>query len=114
MHSCRDLFKKLNVLTLASLFIYELCTHAFNCKDSYPKNSDYHGYNTRVKNNFHVPLNKYLVSYKSPLSLAARTFNILPTNIKDSKNINQFRFKLKEFLIEKSYYNIDEYMANYN
>ena len=51
--SCRELFKILNILALASQYIFSLALFMFNNKSLFSVNSDIHKFNTR--NNSNIP-----------------------------------------------------------
>ena len=53
--SCRELFKKLNILPLQSQYIYSILLFIIKNKDQFPLNSHTHTINTRHNNNLHVP-----------------------------------------------------------
>ena len=56
--SCRQLFKELNILTLASLYILEVTCFISKYCQSLEQNSKFHKYNTRRKMDIHVKLKK--------------------------------------------------------
>jgi hypothetical protein len=61
---CRQLFKELNILTLASLFIFEVtCFTRKHCQ-SLEQNSKVHTYNTRRKLDIHIKLQKTKIHRK--------------------------------------------------
>ena len=111
--SCRALFKRYNLLTLPSLYIFQMCIFIYNNSDTLQKNCDIHNRDTRSKNNFHVPLSKSKLSYRSPNHLGPKVFNKLPEYIKmGNKNFNEFKCKLKTFLIDKCFYNVSDYLCD--
>ena len=52
--SCRQLFKELNILTLASLYILEVICFIRKYRQSVELNSDVDTYNTRRKMDIHI------------------------------------------------------------
>ena len=56
--SCRQLFKELNILTLASLYIFEVTCFMRKYCQSLEQNSEVHQYNTRRKLDIYVKLQK--------------------------------------------------------
>ena len=54
--SCRQLFKELNILTLASLYIYisEVISFITKYRQSVELNSNIHTYNTQRKMDIHI------------------------------------------------------------
>ena len=61
--SCRELFQQKQIMTLYSLYIYSLILFVINNGDLFESNVEIHGYNTRIKNNFH-PTNLNLTKVK--------------------------------------------------
>lgn len=57
--SCRNWFKKLNILTVPSLRIFSLMMFVVNNSDSFHANSSIHCTNTQHKSQLHIPLVKY-------------------------------------------------------
>jgi hypothetical protein len=53
--SCRELFKKLGILTLYSQFIFSTLMFVVKHKDLFKFNTGVHEINTRHKLDFHVP-----------------------------------------------------------
>jgi len=56
--SCKQLFKELNILTLASLYIFEVTCFIRKYCQSLEQNSKVHQYNTRRTLDIHVKLQK--------------------------------------------------------
>jgi len=53
--SCREDFKKLDILMVLCLYIYALILFAFKNLNIYQTNSSVHGMNTRQQNNYTYP-----------------------------------------------------------
>ena len=56
--SCRQLFKELKILTLVSLYIFEVTCFIKKYCQSLDQNSEVYQYNTRRKLDIHVKLQK--------------------------------------------------------
>jgi hypothetical protein len=54
--SCREHFKKLNMLPLQSQYILSLLLFVVGNRSYFKENSDKHNINTRTKSNLHQPL----------------------------------------------------------
>lgn len=94
---------------MTSIFIQELCIFVYKHQHKYKLISEVHNFNTRTNHKFYQIPCRTNVMLNSPQCLGLRMFNCLPTEFKISKNINVFRNKLKHFLLEKVYYNINEF-----
>lgn len=109
--SCKPYFKHFNILTLYSLYVFEMCVYVFKNKTKFVYNSNIHCNNTRAKDDFRVPFVKYNSSYKLPNISGVRFFNYLPVEIKKCANFVLFKKRLKEFLVSKCLYSVDEYFT---
>jgi len=104
---CKSLFIQLELLTLPSLFILE-CAKFFRKHPQYfTLNTEIHTYNTRRKND--ISIHNNTKQTKSPTSNVARVYNKLPRVIKEIKAYQPFVKTLKKFLVEKCYYNVDDF-----
>jgi len=110
--SCREFFKKLNILPLHSQYILSLMLFVVKNTEEFTSNSEVHTINTRHRYDLHVPsitLTKY---QKGVYYTSVRIFNYLPQNIKRlSSNIKSFKSALKRFLLRGSFYTLDEYFG---
>jgi hypothetical protein len=61
--SCRELFKKFNILPLVSEFLLSLLSFVVDNTEKFQTNSDIHNISTRYRYNLHVP-NTKLTKYK--------------------------------------------------
>ena len=67
-----------------------------------------HDHNTRCKKDIRFKCAKSR-TYQSPLVLGAKLFNALPKEFK-TMEIEVLQQKLKEYLIEKCFYSVEEYL----
>lgn len=110
-HPCKDIFKNYKILTLPSLYIFELCIYVFKNQTKFILNSHYHNVNTRQKQNFHVPFARLKITAKSPNFIGPKFFNLLPDDIKYIKSESLFKSRLKEFLLSKCFYSVSDYFC---
>ena len=108
--SCKELFKQYNIfiLTFPGLYIFEICLHIYKNRDNYLNCADVHFINTRNTHKYYIPPYRSQTMYKSPNVVGLKMFNALPPDIKMSVGANQFKSKLKKFLISKCFYRVDE------
>jgi hypothetical protein len=102
--SCRDLFVRLGILTLPSLFIFECAKFFRKFPHYFALNTNTHRYETR-RNKDIANTNKS----KSPYNNVANMYNKLPRVIKEIEGFTPFVNALKIFLVQKCYYNVDDY-----
>ena len=108
--SCRELFKKLNILPLHSQYILSLLLFVVKNIDEFTTNSTVHPINTRHRTDLHPPLIKVSKYQKGVYYSGIKIFNYLPQNIKDlSGNVRKIKLALKKFLLMGSFYTLDEY-----
>ena len=107
--SCRDIFKKLNILTLPCLFLYEIGKFIFQNKTNLVSNKNHHEYDTRRKNEFGTPYCRSNCAKNSPMVIGIKIFNKLPAKIKNCGTLNSFKIKFKNMLLNNCFYNLNEY-----
>jgi hypothetical protein len=76
--SCRQLFKELNILTLASSYILEVTCFIRKCSQSLEQNSEVHQYNIQRKLDIHIKLQKTEIYKKSVINMCTKLCNNLP------------------------------------
>jgi len=84
--SCRRLFKKLDILTVPSQYIFSLMSFFIGNQENIQTNSSVHNINTRNKHHFHRPIANLSYFQKSASYSGIRIFNILPRSIRSLKN----------------------------
>jgi len=109
-NSCRELFKKLEILPLYSKYIFSLSIFVIKNKHLFSTNYQIHSVHTRFKTNLHPPIDNLTKFQKGVYYSGIKIFNNLPHNIKDLANeIKLFRNVLQRFLLSNSFYNSEEY-----
>jgi hypothetical protein len=108
--SCRELFKKMEILPLQSQFIISLLLFIVNNKDLFKSNSEIYGRNTRHNNYLHYPTCNLTVFQKGVYYLGIKVFNSLPSSIRNlAHDVKHFKIVLKRFLLLNSFYSLEEY-----
>jgi hypothetical protein len=73
-------------------------------------NSEIHDKNTRFNLNLHLPSTNLTLVQKGVLYSGSKIYNHLPLNIKMlPKDAKQFKYTLRSYLIEHTFYSLDEY-----
>ena len=110
--SCREGFKKLDILTVPCLYIYALMLFAVKNLNVYSTNSPVHCMNTRQQNKLHIPLVRLPSIHRGFYYSSVKIFNKLPQNIfKYCNNIHTFKTLLKDCLVKDSFYSIQEFLS---
>ena len=113
-YSCRGAFKELGILPLYSQYLYALLMFVAKNRELFHANTDVHTFDTRYKNDLHLPTAKLKVFQQGAFYSGIRAYNHLPVNIKDSSgNVKRFKRVLKAFFQTHSFYSLEEYF-NFN
>jgi len=89
--SCRELFKKLNILPLYSQYVLSLLLFVDKNIDEFITNSEVHTINTRHRSDLCPPSINLTEYQKGVYYLRIKIFNHLPQNIKNSSwNVKKF------------------------
>uniref|UniRef100_A0A1B6II05 Uncharacterized protein n=1 Tax=Homalodisca liturata TaxID=320908 RepID=A0A1B6II05_9HEMI len=104
--SCRGMFKRLKLQTVANLYIGEVITYAVN--KGLVQFLDTHPYNTRNRANYRLPAHHLTAYEKKPSYIGARLFNILPPTLKEQKSNSNFKEALLDWLLDKEFYSVEE------
>jgi hypothetical protein len=81
--SCRRLFKDLKILPFASQYILSLLLFVVPNKGYFAPNSVYHNFNTRQKNDLHLPHVSLTIYQRGVYYSGIKDFNALLSPIKD-------------------------------
>lgn len=106
--SCRPLFAQHRILTLPSLYIFEVALFVRNNLHLFPRLSE-HLVRHRRNNNLCIHPSRTTLLHKSIVCMAPKMYNKIPKSIKEL-NLNLFKTKLKKFLNNKCYYNINDFL----
>jgi len=108
--SCRELFKKLNILPLHSQYILSLLLFAVKNIEQFTSNSAVRSINTRHRLDLHPPPLK-LTKYKKGVYYSGiKIFNHLSQNIKKLiLECKKLKLALKRYLLMGSFYTLGAY-----
>ena len=81
-NSCKNLFKRINVLPLKSQHISFLLIFTVNNKNYFTFDADNYNMLTRQCNNLHLPQENLAIFQKGACYLGTSTVNSLPTEIR--------------------------------
>ena len=76
--SCRNLFKKLQILPLTSQYLLSLLNVVVRNKNLFSTNIENHHTETRQKNNLYLPQTNLTIYQKRAYYLVTKIFNNLP------------------------------------
>lgn len=107
--SCRGKFKSLGLLTLSSLYIYEVIKFLISHPHNNVINKNLHDHNTRQKNKLHLYRCHSRVKKQSCSYAGTRLYNLLPEEVTNPSQQRSVKNKLKQYLIEGEFYSLSEF-----
>jgi hypothetical protein len=112
-NSCRDLFKRLQILPLPCEYIFSLLNFIISNQEHFQANSAVHSINTRNKHHLHRSF-AYLTGFqKNTYYSGMKIFNNLPYSLKSLMNEKaKFKEALKRYLNALSFYSVDEFLVS--
>lgn len=111
--SLREIFKEINILTVASQYILANIMYVHQNSNQFKKRCDFHNINTRNKNKIATPALRLHKVQNSFLGLSVRFYNKIPEDIINLP-INKFKNHIKKTLMRKGYYTIKDYLTDKN
>lgn len=110
LDSCKPLFKNLKVLSLPSLYIYEMACFAHCQRHTLTKYCDVCSFNTRNPNKIIVPPCRTEFCKRGCYHMLIKIYNKLPQSIKYLP-LARFKVSLHKWLIKMCFYNVNEYLS---
>jgi hypothetical protein len=108
--SCRELLRKLNILSLHSQYILSLLLFVVKNINMFKSNSVVHTIDTRHSSDLYLPSAHLSKVQKGVYHSGIEVFYCLPPRIKSlSNDVRKFKSASKRFLLEGSFYTIQEY-----
>lgn len=108
--SCREIFKELKILPLPCIFIYETLSFTKSNLNTFPTNADLHSHNTRNQNNIFISHCNTSFRKNTFIQIGIKMYNNLPQYMKEIPAVPKFRKELHKFLIQNSFYSVDEFI----
>jgi len=111
--SCRNIFKKLQILPLQSPYI-SLLLFVVNNSEKFKRFSTIHSTITRQSMDLHLPSSKLPIYQRGTYNMGIKVFNNLPLQTTEiAHDVEHLQKDLKSSLYLTSFYTLDEYF-NYN
>jgi hypothetical protein len=109
--SCKPLFQRLEILTFPSQYTFSLMKFLTLNLEIYKFNSTVYDINTRHKLELHMPSTKLTMYQTGVYYSSIKIYNKLPDVIAELViNRKSFLLQLRNYLIDKAFYSIEEYM----
>lgn len=106
---CRESFTRLHIMTLPSLYIYQCLCYVRENQNRYHSHSDIHNYPTRHCHNIVHSFRRLLRTRDGTGYLGLTFFNALPLSVR-ALGIDEFKRRIKTFLLSKAFYSSEEYL----
>lgn len=106
----KPLFRKLNILTLPSLFILRSLLNVKHNLSSHQTSESFHTYNTRNKRNLVPARHRVNAARNGSNYHGIQFFNKLPTSIRELPD-KAFKTHLEDYLKEKAFYSFHEFLS---
>lgn len=104
---CRDSFRRLRVMTLPSLYVFECLKYVKHNITAFSERSYIHDYDTRTTQDLVVPYHRLSATRSGITYYAPLLFNLLPVDVRKWPE-KKFLRETTNFLIEKAYFSIEE------
>ena len=80
-------------------------------KERLKQNLATHEHETRYRCDFQTQFCRTDILKKSVINMGAKLYNKLPNYIKNVEDLKPFKNQLKIFLLQQTFYSVDEYLA---
>ncbi len=107
--TCRGNFKKLGLLTLTAVYIYQCICLVRKQADNLMTNEGIHSHFTRDRRDYRREFYRGNFSKNNPLHIGCDLHNKLPNEIKKEKCDTKFKNMLKNCLLELEPYTLEEF-----
>jgi hypothetical protein len=111
--SCRNLFRKLQILPFTSQYMLSLLMSVVQNKNVFLTNNENHNIDTRQGNNLYLPQGNVTIYQIGAYYSGIKIINNLPLEIKIVfGNQKKFKIALKKCLYTYSFYSVEEYLSH--
>lgn len=111
IETCKHIFKDNKIMTLPGIYLFKCLLIIKQNYSQLDKNCMFHTYETRYGDSISTKKHNTKMYEKSVLYAGSKFFNILPKPLKCINDYEKFKYNLKIFMLDKCFYNIDEYLT---
>jgi Reverse transcriptase (RNA-dependent DNA polymerase) len=108
--TCRPVFINNRILTFPSLFIFEILKFVKLNIEEFTRQDAFHNYSTRHGGNLQHASHRLSLFESNPYYIGTILYNKLPTDIKNLPTANQYLRAIKNLLVSKAFYSVDEFL----
>ena len=109
-HPCKSLFIKYKILSLPCLYIFQLLLYVKQNESQFITNANMSQYNLRNSYKLYHPFARLSASQRHPRYIGIILYNKLNATYKSNLNFKCFKIKVRQFLAQKCYYSVDEFL----
>lgn len=109
--SAKPYFQSLKILTLPSIVIFQVAVYVRQNLHMYGKRGHGHSYCTRDAHKLGAVPRRLARSEKLTYVMGPTVYNRLPDVIVNVDNVNIFKIKLKHWLVEQTFYSVDDFLV---
>lgn len=110
--SCRPIFPSMKIMTLAGVIIFQLVCFAFQNRETLAGGGPLHNYGTRQSSMIRPGFSRKTVGTFALEKMGARAYNRLPPALRDLEDLKKFKEEVRRYLIDRSFYCLDDYMTD--
>lgn len=107
--SCREKFRELKILTVFSLYVFQVIKYAKFNESKFHKHNQKHSHYTRNNDKFAIESHRTELFTKLPSQIGTKLLNSLPGDIRMENDIEAFNKKLKTLLCNWPLYSVQEF-----
>jgi hypothetical protein len=89
----------------------EIIYHIKLNKEGLKRNLTRHDHETRHRLDFQTQFYRTDIFKKSINNMGIKVYNKLPNHLKNLENTKSFKKQLKAFLLQRTFYSVDEYLS---
>lgn len=108
--SCKETFVDSKILTLPSLYIFEILKFVKKNMNDFNRQNSYHNYSTRHGSNLQYDLHRLELYKYNPYYMGSMLYNKLCDNIKSIVSVKKFISTVKTFLVSNAFYSVEEFL----
>lgn len=109
--TCRLIYKEKNILTVPCIYIYKCLIYTKCNIHVFSKASDTHEYKTRHGQLLSIPSHRTSIFKHSARYNCVSIYNALPKQLREISCPKLFTKKIKNYLLENSFYSVDEFLS---
>lgn len=108
--SCKELFIKLEILTLPCLYLYLIILNIKKDELNHITNEMIHNYNTRHRRDLRLPFSRLSICQNSHVYKGIICYNHFVNMFGAIDNFHKFKRTLSKHLIDNAFYTVEDFL----